>query len=265
MAKLWKIVPLSPGQLLDVDPADILENGVYRKCDTYRGGGGYDHLPKIAEQRRFKRYHKQFVVQLHGCDLDCPYCYVTREGVWGKPVHRTSGQMVKAFLASGQDTFHLMGGAPALQLAHWPELIEQLLDRSDLLSNPPLFHSDFTLTEQVYDVEVLRKINKFWPYCLFAVNVKGVTTQQWKENTRKEPQWERFSDNLRRLVDYGIPFYITFTGLDEESQELFWHLYGGKLGWQLDWQRKWAYNIELIDYEAMPHVDDVPWGVQRSG
>ena len=25
----------------------------------------------------------QFVVQLRGCVLNCPYCYVTQDGVWG--------------------------------------------------------------------------------------------------------------------------------------------------------------------------------------
>lgn len=41
----WPVVPLSEGQLKDVNPADILEEGLYRKCDTYRGGGGYDQFP----------------------------------------------------------------------------------------------------------------------------------------------------------------------------------------------------------------------------
>jgi hypothetical protein len=43
----WKVVPLSPGQLLDVRPEDILNDGHFRRCNTYRGGGGYDQFPRL--------------------------------------------------------------------------------------------------------------------------------------------------------------------------------------------------------------------------
>jgi hypothetical protein len=31
----WPVVPLSEKQLKDVNPEDILENGLYRKCNIY--------------------------------------------------------------------------------------------------------------------------------------------------------------------------------------------------------------------------------------
>ena len=106
----WKVVPLSLNQLRDVRKEDVLEDGIFRKCDTYRGGGGYDQFPIICEKRLGERRHHQFVVQLFGCNLDCPYCYVTREGVWGEPIQITTEQLVQAFQRSVQEVFHLMGG-----------------------------------------------------------------------------------------------------------------------------------------------------------
>ncbi len=40
MSYYWSVVPLCKNQLKDVDPKDILENGLYRLCDTYKSGGG---------------------------------------------------------------------------------------------------------------------------------------------------------------------------------------------------------------------------------
>ena len=43
----FDVVPLCEAQLMDVNPLDILNNGLYRKCNTYKGGGGYDKFPEI--------------------------------------------------------------------------------------------------------------------------------------------------------------------------------------------------------------------------
>ena len=40
--KLFKVVPLCKKQLLEVTPSDILNDGLYRKCNVYKSGGGYD-------------------------------------------------------------------------------------------------------------------------------------------------------------------------------------------------------------------------------
>ena len=86
----------------------------------------------------------QFVVQLYGCNLDCPFCYVTRRGVWDTPIKVSTDALVRAYALSGANVFHLMGGAPALQMKFWPELL-------DALGPDILFHSDLMLTETRYD------------------------------------------------------------------------------------------------------------------
>lgn len=43
----WKVVPICDKQMKDVNPSDVLNDGLYRKCDVYKGGGGYDMFPSI--------------------------------------------------------------------------------------------------------------------------------------------------------------------------------------------------------------------------
>ena len=47
---MWKVVPICDYQKLDVRPEDLLDSGDFRKCETYRGGGGYDQFPKICKK-----------------------------------------------------------------------------------------------------------------------------------------------------------------------------------------------------------------------
>lgn len=214
MTAAWKVVPVCGAQLLDVRPDDLLNGGDFRKCNTYRGGGGYDRFPFIYERRRRRRVAQQFVVQLYGCTLSCPYCYVTREGVWGDPKSYTTEELIKAYVASGQEIFHLMGGAPAIYLEDWPEIMVGLPEEA-------VFHSDFMLTERVYERSLLREIAAHSSSSLFAVNIKGVSPADYEKNTRKPFREARFWGNLSALVAAGIPFYLTFTNPDANRYDEF--------------------------------------------
>ena len=254
----WKVVPLCKKQLLDVKPNDILSNGLFRTCDVYKSGGGYDKFPAICEKRLGRKTNpKQFVVQLYGCHLKCPYCYVTNDGVFGDYVEFTTEELVTEFRKTGLDVFHLMGGSPALYMEQWPELIEALGD--DIV-----FHSDLTLTEFKYGMSVLRDISK--SNCLYAVNIKGVDNDNYKLNTGCEIDVNRFTYNIyaflaKRLV-YSpssstiVPFYFTFTNPDMNKIEKFY-----------SWVRsieKWmriepstledSFIIDLVEYEAIKGV-----------
>lgn len=259
MTHMWKVVSLSPGQKLDVREKDMLAGDLYRVCDTYRGGGGYDHFPKIAG-RWFgeENHHLQFIVQLYGCNLDCPYCYVTREGVWGKPTKQSTRQLVEWFVYSGATVFHLMGGAPALQMKHWPDLIDRLYSE---VKGSWLFHSDLLLSEGVYDPSVLMEIAR--DRCIYAVNIKGLTEEEHYRNTRKHFQSDLMWFNLRQLINAAVPFYITFTAVNAEHVKRFWNDFCWHFPQAYSRQRENAYNIDLIQYKALPHVDDRPWGAQR--
>lgn len=252
----WRVVPLSPGQMLDVRPEDVLGDGLYRRCSTQRGGGGYDQFPSMA--RHFLGWleeppEEQFIAQLHGCNLDCPYCYVTREGVWGSWREVTSTELVRAYRTSGLPVMHLMGGAPALQMAYWPELL-MLLD----ITGPYIFHSDMMLTERSYREDILVELNRY--DAVFAVNIKGTNEEEWQANTRRPWPQELFWDNFRLVQRRLRRWYLTFTGCEPDGIELFIDQ-AVQNGVYLD--NVPQYSIPIIDYNALPHVDDVPWGRQE--
>lgn len=244
---LWKIVPISSYQKLDVRPDDLLDNGDFRKCETYRGGGGYDQFPNICKKRLGYSYHKQFIVQLYGCNLDCPYCYVTRSGVWGKYKLYSTKSLVDAFTRSKQQVFHLMGGAPALYLNKWEYIIRYL-------PSDRVFHSDFLLTEGEYDLNVLKRIARY-KNSLFAVGIKGLTASEYERNTRKKLDKDLLLKNLKLLVQAKINFYVTFTninnlGLSQYKRELTRYL-------EVDIFED-SFEIPLIEYKATPYVDIKP-------
>ena len=42
LQSVWPVVPLCKAQLEDVNPLDVLNDGLYRRCNKYKFGGGYD-------------------------------------------------------------------------------------------------------------------------------------------------------------------------------------------------------------------------------
>lgn len=248
----WRVVPLSPGQRLDVRLEDFLEGGLYRRCDTLRGGGGYDLFPSMCERFLGECPTEQFVVQLQGCNLDCHYCYVTREGVWGPAIRVTTPELVSAYRRSCLPVLHLMGGAPALQMRHWPELLQELR-----LTGHYIFHSDMMLTEGPYDEETLYEINRH--RAVIAVNVKGTSSREWIRNTRRDVNWDLLWANLGMLNRHLWKFYITYTNCNADGIAKFEEECQQR-GVKVDGIAR--YSIDLIDYNALVHVDDRPWGVQ---
>lgn len=232
----WPIVPLCDAQLTDVNPADILENGLYRKCNIYKGGGGYDKFP-IMYQKLIGTHQvdlrNQFVAQVLGCPLDCPYCYVTREGVYGEPTYVSTHDMVMSYHKSGCSVFHLMGGAPAIYLPYWLELLEEL--------QGAVFHSDLMLIEREYDEDLLKKIAEY-PNQLHAVSIKGYGPQEFESNTRMPLNERLFDRNYRILMRSGLPVYFTFTGMSDQSINKF------KKKYELEAE---SFSIDLIDYNAL--------------
>lgn len=218
----FKVCPVQGRQLLDVRKSDIF--GDFRICETYRGGGGYDQLPAIIEKRNilsveegiFSHIGKQFIVQLYGCHLRCPYCYVTRDGIFGKSVEYTAPELVKIFDRARDihnvGVFHLMGGAPALYMKHWASIIERLPD-------DVVFTSDLLLTENVYEKYILDMICDI--RAVYAINIKGITNENYQENTGREIDWGVFWVNFERVVNSGINFYLTFTNPDLYYMDYF--------------------------------------------
>jgi uncharacterized Fe-S cluster-containing radical SAM superfamily protein len=243
----WRVVPICKYQRLDVRPEDLLNHGHFRKCETYRSGGGYDQFPAIYERRFGVRPHTQFVVQLFGCPLDCSYCYCTRSGVWGKWREYTTERLVDAFKHSGQEVFHLMGGAPALYLDSWHEILSALPEGA-------VFHSDFLLVERPYRTRTLERLASRGG-CLFAASIKGTTREDFERNARRPLDEALLWSNLERLVSARVPFYLTFTNPDMAHYEEFRASLASRLG---EGVLADSFVIPLRQYRALPYVDLAP-------
>lgn len=249
----WKVCPIQGRQLKDVRPEDIY--GDFRICKTYRSGGGYDQLARIIERRGVRRnpkdnIEKQFVVQLFGCHLRCPYCYVTRDGIFGSYIEYASHQLAyhyySAYAEHDVGVFHLMGGAPALYIEHWPDLIGQL-------DYETVFHSDLLLTEKLYDRSVLTKINK--PNTIYAVNIKGLGSEDYFKNTGRvltDEVEKTFWSNMRSIIETGLNFYITFTNPDVSKLHWFKNLLKHHFGSRI---LEDSFVINLVNYKALEDGD----------
>jgi len=235
---MWPVVPLCDKQLLGISPENVLFGGYFRKCDVYKGGGGYDKFPAVCKKRLGVYCKNQFVVQLRGCPLKCPYCYVTKDGIWGESKFFSSRELIDHFKDSKQDVFHLMGGAPGLYIEHWHEIL-------DLLPSDKVFHSDLLLVEKPYSAEHLQSINR--PNALYVVSIKGSNEKEFYDNTGTVLNTDLFWSNLKAVVSSGINFYFTFTNpssLTEGFKKNLLKLYGSSV-------IRDCFNIELVKYKAL--------------
>lgn len=205
----YPIVPLCEKQLRDVKESDRIaykDKIVARTCVIDKAGGGYDQFRQIY-QKRYKRDtgNRHVIFQVRGCTLSCPWCYVTEQGVWGKPVDLTCDDIVNILETIVPDdivVFHLMGGASALYLDRWRLLMAALPSKY-------VFHSDFLLNESLYDKEILQDIVSIRKNSqLHAVSIKP-----FGKLSRLQ------LENLSLLYETGINFYITFTEMNPDQIE----------------------------------------------
>lgn len=234
----WKVVPLCKKQLSDVDKNDVLFGGDFRKCNVYKSGGGYDKFPDICEKRLGIKLSNQFVVQLFGCPLKCKYCYVTKDGVWGKYKEYTTTELIELFIDSKQEIFHLMGGAPALYIEHWEKIIK-------LLPSYSVFHSDLLLIEKDYTEDTIKNIKGH--NTLYAVSIKGADSDEFLKNTGTKFNEKRFFNNLDLIVDLELDFYVTYTGMSENSINKFESILTKRYGYFSTIE---SFSIDIIDYNA---------------
>lgn len=231
----FPVVPICDRQRLDIADTHLLNSGLYRECNTYKAGGGYDQFPEIYRQitgNTVSNIENQFVVQLWGCPLRCPYCYVTKEGVFGKPVKVSAEKLVSDFIDSGCGTFHLMGGAPAIYMEKWVDILK-------LLSSEIPFHSDFVLCEKEYNKDTLKEIAEY-KNGVYAISVKG--NKSWYDN--QDIDFALVEQNMGVILETDLQYYFTFTGMSEED-----------INW---WKNRfpahsyqYSFSLPIIEYEAL--------------
>ena len=242
----WKVMPLCKAQLTDINQSDILADGLYRKCNTYKGGGGYDKFPEIYQRRygAIPNLNNQFVVQLMGCPLRCPYCYVTPEGIHGQNYKSIStDELINAYIDSGCSVFHLMGGAPALYIENWVDIIDNLPDNA-------VFHSDLLLVEKEYNPAVISELASR-ERTLYAVSIKGGDALEFVRNTGIALDTDLFWLNFDLIVARRLPVYLTFTGMSDDSINNFKSLVQKRYGDEII---KDSFGIDLVHYNALDYT-----------
>lgn len=215
---MWPVVPICNRQKLDINEQDLLFNGIFRKCNIYKGGGGYDKFSEIYKERfNYTPNPTQFVVQLKGCHLNCWYCYITRDGINGQPKYINSGALIEYYKNTSLEVFHLMGGAPALYLENWKEIADKV----------KIFHSDFLLIEKLYKSKWVKDLPR-----LHAVSLKNFNVND-----------KLLFKNMDTLINCGVNFYLTFTGTPIYKNKIK-QRYGNHI---LDD----AIYIDIINYKAI--------------
>jgi hypothetical protein len=141
-----------------------------------------------------------------------------------------------------------MGGAPALYLDSWHEIVSRLPKWA-------VFHSDFLLVERPYRMHTLSYLADHRDSCLFAVDIKGTSREDFERNTRKPYQEELLWANLDRMVTAEVPFYLTFTNPDMSRYSEFCTRLKERFG---EGVLADSFIIPLIGYRAVPFVDLVP-------
>lgn len=252
--------------------SSFVRKPIFRVCKTYKAGGGYDKFAQIYIDRCFRDampsrnllYYQitgktrlytdsdlqemvyiqnilntQFVVQLQGCPLHCPYCYVTTAGIQPKneAMLFNTEELVNAYLRLKTNSmhsvhcgvFHLMGGAPALYLPYWRHIGNKIQS-----TQYAVFHSDFLLCESLYEVRHLQKLPG-----LHAVSFK-------EDQIYTQAQRDLLFKNLQALVDNNVNFYITFTGEPHYYDKIRKHF-----GSDADYILRDSFEIPIRHYKAL--------------
>ena len=248
----WPIVPICKRQHRDIRDEDLISGGLFRRCVVTRHRDQRDLFAEICTKRLNRDGSSHFVVQAYGCVLDCPYCYVTPRGIWGDPVLFSSLDLIHLFRSTGLKIFHLMGGAPGLYLEKWWEIVEMIDKQTEL------FHSDLLMVEKPYSPEVFENLDL--SKCLIAINVKGVTPENYEDRTRTPFPNNLFWRNMDIVADYvdstrygHNPFYVTFTDPDLNMLEAFKEQVVDRCGKSI---LEESFVIDTVHYNALKRDDD---------
>lgn len=132
-----------------------------------------------------------------------------------------------------------MGGAPGIYLNKWHEIIS-------FLNDDDIFHSDLLLVERIYKREWLISLRN--RNVLVAVNIKGVTSEDFEKNTNRGFNKNLFWYNFDLIVKTGVNFYLTFTNPDSYYIDGFKRKIVDRYGEEV---LEDSFIIDLIDYGAL--------------
>lgn len=223
-AKL-EIARLGPGQLKDVERSGVEHhNGWARTCTILQGNPPQSDIGDRSPHRiadlygdNWKYWDRHFVVQVAGCPLRCPYCYVDNLDVG----FRISIEELVGIYADFREcipelnVFHLMGGCPGRYAHLWP-LIRAELDKAGFRDT--VFFSNVILVEEtVHGACPWRHIPL---RSVIAVCLKGTSFSNFVENTQRNLFQEALVE-LENYIRLDNP-RIHYTLLNPLKKDLRW-------------------------------------------
>lgn len=179
----------------------------YNWCDIY-------DFSKVWEQKYGKKFNgnldNQYIVKLK----EKGYCCLDDLSLTSKEM--STADIISGFRTSGCEVFYLSGNKPAQYMDIWGKILQEL-------GTDVPFRSTFLLFEQPYANSTLSSLSDM-PNCLYNVNIFGKDREQIARNTgilMDDSKERMYWKNLRQLVFWGIPFFITFFGMTQLDIEVF--------------------------------------------
>ena len=239
------ISKIGPGQIVDVRRSENeFCDRYYRTCTVLQGD---PPVSDIGDTTPFyiaglyggtwRKWNRQFVVQVAGCPLKCWYCYV--DNIKADKMESIE-YMVEKFLQFRHDVpelnvFHFMGGCPGAHSYLWPS-IRRCLDDAGLQDT--VFMSDVILLE-----------NHFWgarPWesipnrSLISVCLKGTNFQNFLHNTGSD----RFAQAIRELFFYFKNPSVHFSVIewDPKDEQHIAALFNNEQS-KVDWMKVKRYHV----------------------
>lgn len=221
IAKIGKI------QKIDIERSSgiVFYDDVVRICTVVKDKKAHDNRGDKSPFRMAKifggnwqDYNNHFIVQVAGCPLKCPYCYVDNLKA---DLLMTAKELVSRFIKFKKETepkfniklkvLHFMGGAPAIYCEFWKEL-RNSLDKKGL--------KDIILFSDVILVENYFFKNKPWKFLkLHHFILTGCLKGTNKDNFIKNTGYDLFQQSLKELKNYlsAKNFYLTLIGFDAKN------------------------------------------------
>lgn len=223
-------VPIAKiGEIQKIDIEDssgiVYYDEIARICTVVKDKKSSDNRGDLVPYRMaelfgglWEEYNHHFIVQVAGCPLKCPYCYVDNLKT---DLFMTADELVDKFISFKKEVelrfsikvnvFHFMGGAPALYCDFWKELRDSLDEHG--LKEVILF-SDVILVENYFTKKTP------WEYIyLHHFIITGCLKGTNKENFIINTGFDLFQQALVELKNYIYfkNFYLTLIGFDEKS------------------------------------------------
>lgn len=218
---LIRLATIGPIQMEDVLRSGLeIHNDFARTCTVAKGDPPAspigDTTPWILEKRyghSWKHWNRQFVVQVAGCPLECPYCYIDNLSA-GMAI--TIEEMISwyrefRYRVHELNIFHFMGGCPGAHAHYWP-IIRQELDEAG-------FEDSVLVTDAILVEEWAYGI-KPWIHIpnrtLVLVCIKGTSFSNFEANTGRN----LFPVAMRELNHYLPLSEVHFTLTEPDSRDI---------------------------------------------